>query len=66
MVTLIMNYFVDLQLRSEIKDYPSVEAALERVKELRDSGIELSQCHFGIYQHVGDKMVEITFKGERV
>jgi len=62
MFTLIVNYFVERKLISEIKEYPSPEEAMKRIRELQGLGIEITPWHYGIYQISLDKIVEVTPK----
>lgn len=61
-VTLILNYFLDGELLTEIKEYPGVEQALKRVEEVRAMGIDISPSHYGIYEISAGKITELTGK----
>lgn len=50
---LIVNYFVYDQgkpkIKTEIKVYDTQELAENRIKEIKDLGIEITPSHYGIY-----------------
>jgi hypothetical protein len=59
MFTLIVNYFVNGKIKTEISNHKTIEDAEKKVVELQMQGYEVTRAHYGIFQISLGRAVEI-------
>lgn len=59
-ITLIVNYFFNSELKTELKEYKNFFGALNRICELKSEGIQIGKANFGMYKTEDNKLIEMS------